>query len=205
LHVRRPGQKDVRWRIEAAVVPYLLACSVRTGRSLAVEWQGASYADDAGKRHNSGWTTFQSVRQRDPVRALGTYAADAAIISRHPELVAAGDQCRGAFQLRFSAPGAGMSLSYLAVEGLVTHVLGAGPEGSRTSWREWEQAAPLLGSPRETLLRLLWSTQLGRHVDPVRAKKKLAGESWTAYGAAECCDVAADVVLAYVATLAPTR
>lgn len=195
--------KDVQGQIGAAVAPYLLACSVRTGRSLTVDWQGASYADDSGKRHDSGWTKFQSVRKREPFHALGSYADDAAIISRRPELLAAADECRAAFQLRLSAPAAAMGLSYLAIEGLVTHVLGAGPEGSRTSGPEWEKAAPLMGAQREPVLRLLWSTQLGRHVDPVRAKKKLVHENWTAYAAAECCDVAADIVLAYLATLAP--
>jgi hypothetical protein len=45
------------------------------------------------------------------------------------------------------------------------------------------------------MLRLLWSTQLGRHVDPVKAKERLRAEGWPPLGASDCCDAAADIAL----------
>ena len=194
--------KAAQARIAAAVEPYLLAFSLRTGRALSVTWNGASGPVVAGGGPSiRGWITLKAVRSREGARPLQSFDPDARLIARHPELLAATQQCRGAFQLRRTTPAAAMGLAYLAVEGLVTHVLGPGSVGSRSSPVEWEQAGPLLSATREDMLRLLWSTQLGRHVDPVKAKKRLRAEGWPPLGASDCCDAAADIALSYLGTL----
>jgi hypothetical protein len=89
-----------------------------------------------------------------------------------------------------------MALAYVAIEGLVTHVLGGGT-GSRTTVPDWTKAASSLGSTPDRLLHLLWSTQLGRHADPVHAKRELANRGWVPLTAFECCELALDIVVAY--------
>lgn len=93
-----------------------------------------------------------------------------------------------------------MALAYLAVEGLVTFVLGS-TTGSLTSAKDWTTAAPLLASAPDSLLHLLWSTQIGRHVDPARANNEMATRGWHPLSAAYCCELALDIVSAYASTL----
>ena len=110
-------------------------------------------------------------------------ALEARMTTVDADLAEAGGAQEGAAGVvRREDPAAAMGLAYLAVEGLVTHVLGAGPVSSRSSLEEWEQAGPFLATTREDMLRLLWSTQLGRHVDPIKAKKRLRDESWPPLG-----------------------
>ncbi|MGO9180053.1 MAG: hypothetical protein ACLQBX_12855 [Candidatus Limnocylindrales bacterium] len=195
----------VHARIAAAVDSYLLAFSLRTGHPLSAEWSGASGPAVAGGGPSiRGWITFHGAsRQREAVRPLQSFAPDARMIADHPEVLDAAGQCRGAFQLRWTTPAAAMGLAYLAVERLVTHVLRSGPAGSLSKWRDWERAAPQLAATREDVLRLYWSTQLGRHVDAADARKQLGVAGWKPLAAPECCDVAADIVLSYLTTLNP--
>jgi hypothetical protein len=191
----------VRGQMADVVEAFLAAFCLRTGVALEVEWVGANYqAPGETKRHIEGWEPVRVVKARDPKRPLSSYAKDAALIEAHGELKAAIEAYRGSTLLASDQPGASLGLAYLSVEGLVTHVLGA-EGGSRTSASEWSKAAPLLGVDPDALLRLLWSTQLGRHVDAVRAKAQLVARGWEALSSYECCELALDVVVAYAATL----
>jgi hypothetical protein len=198
---------DVSWpgaikkQMEDAVEPFLTAFCLRTGIALEVEWVGANYqAPGETRRHVEAWEPVRVVKARDPKRPLSTYAKDAALIEAHGELRAAIEAYRGSTLLAADQPGASLGLAYLSVEGLVTHVLGA-EGGSRTSASDWKKAAPVLGADPDALLRLLWSTQLGRHVDPVRAKRQLVARGWEALSSYECCELALDVVVVYAQTL----
>jgi hypothetical protein len=183
----------------ATVEPYLTAFCMRTGAPIEVEWFCANYIDPQGKREVRGWDHVRVVPARDPFGPLGSFAIDASLIQAHPELRRAVEDYRGSTLLAIEQPAASEALAYLAVEELVTHVLGG--VGSRTSMADWVQAAPLLGASPDKLLLILWSSQLGRHVDPNRAKAELAKRAWAPLDAVHACEEGLDVVLSYASTL----
>ena len=127
---------------------------------------------------------------------LGLLRDEAELIDRHDELRVALDQCWGARQLTQRHPNASIALCYLAVEGLVTHVLGSAT-GSLASPDDWRNAAPLLSSQPESLERLYLSAQLGRHIDPQRARRKLEDRGWDPLGPGGCCEVSLDIISSY--------
>ncbi len=186
--------------MQAAAEPLLLALYLRTGAALRLEWTGANVVAADGQRQVLAWEAVRVAKARDAVLPLGAYAVDAQLIASHDELRSAIEQSAGSIQLAVDQPGASMALAYLAVEGLVTFVRRS-TKGSLTSARDWELAAPLLASPPDSLLHLLWSTQLGRHVDPLHAKTELAGRGWPALPATHCCELALDILVAYASTL----
>ncbi len=190
----------LRAEMQEAVESYLLGFCLRTGNALEVDWSTANFVGADGKRQVIGWSGFRVTKVRDPIQALAGYSAEARMIRAHPELRAALEQYAGSTLLAVEQPGASMALAYLAVEGLVTFVLGS-TTGSLTSKNDWATTAPLLASHPDSLLRLLWSTQLGRHVDPVRARQELTNQGWTPLPATDCCDLALDIVVAYASTL----
>jgi hypothetical protein len=194
-----PWSEGVKTAIAREVEPYILAFAARTGLHLAVEWSGASIVDASGAQHATGWTSLFVGGGGAPVAPLSTFASDAAVIASHSELRAALQRSRTAMSLLPDDPEAALSLAYLAVEGLVTQVRGG--RGSRTSAKDWEAAAPDLAATRERLLRLYYSTQLGRHVNASDARQRLVKEGWIAWSAWECARVAAEVALSYLEAL----
>jgi hypothetical protein len=192
--------ENLRAEMQEAVELFLLALSLRTSVALTVEWKSADVVAADGRRHLMAWEPIWVVKARDAAQPLGSYVGDARLITGHQELRAALELCRGSWQLATKHPGASMALAYMAAESLVTHVL-ASTTGSLTTAGDWARAAPLLGSPSDSLLQLLWSTQLGRHIDPVRAKRELANRGWPALAAIHCCELALDIIVAYANTL----
>jgi hypothetical protein len=204
ITVFRPGPITPRLQIEAemkgAVQPYLLAVTLRTGVAVEMEWNSWTTVDERGERNYGAGGAFVVFKQRGDSETLGAYIDEAHVIEAHPALQAALEACVGARRLLGDHPGASMALSYVAVEGLVTHVLG-NVKGSRTSLGEWREAAPLLSSNPDDLERLLHSAHLGRHVDPQNAKKKLQDRGWMPLDDVGCAEVALDIVSAYAEAL----
>jgi len=197
-----PWSDETRREMAATVDPYLTAFTLRTGEPLEVEWTSANYVDAAGVLRFTAWheVRVQASSGRDSYGPLSGFGALAGAIAGHPELISAVQHWRGARALRIDDPSASMAQSYLAIEGLVTAVLG-GALGSRTSAADWRKAAPSLGVAAELMERLYLSTQLGRHVDPRHAKRELTRDGWAAMGDVNCCKAALDVLVAYSGTL----
>ena len=192
--------EELKAEMKGAVEPFFLGLCLRTGVAVEIEWSGATFVGGDGRRRVLAWQGFRVVKGREAVQSLEAYAADAQLMESHGELRAAVEQYAGSTMLAVDQPGASMALAYLAVEGLVTFVLGS-TTGSLTSATDWARAAPLLASSPDSLLRLLWSTELGRHVDPVRARSELANKGWAPLSAFDCCELALDIAVAYASTL----
>ena len=191
--------QEVRQRMTAAVEPYLLAFTLRTGTPVKVDFTGGTLVGADGVERGFGWLDVRTFRGFDPAEPLSTLTSNAALLSANPELLAAAEQCRGSRSLAGTDANAAMALAYLAVEGLVTHVLGG--EGSRTTEADWATAAPLLGVSKDQMLRLLWRSQLGRHVDPRKAVAKLRDRGWPTAGLPGCDAFAIEIVRAYASRI----
>lgn len=198
--VRTAWTDELKAEMRRAVDSLVAGLCLRTGVALEIEWFGANQVGTDGRRHLWAWEGVRVVKARDPIQSLGAYVADSQLIESHDELRAAVDQYAGSTLLAVDHPGASMALAYLAVEGLVTFVLGS-TTGSLTSAIDWARAAPLLASNPDSLLHFLWSTQLGRHVDPVRARRELTNKGWKPLSATYCCELALDITVAYASTV----
>lgn len=191
---------SIQRELEDLAGSYLVAVSLRTGAVVRAEWTSSTAIDSDGKVHVSGWGHFVAWKRREPPRPFDAYLHDGELIASHPALAAAIEQYGGARRLADELPNASMALSYLAVEGLVTSVLGE--SGARTSVQDWRLAAPLLGVATEGLEHLFQSTQIGRHVDATRAKKRLKAMQLDPLNALACAEKALDLLQAYAAILA---
>lgn len=195
VQVTRAGEwagttDELRANMEVVVEPYTLACAAEARVPLHVVWDSFQYRDAHGHGVVGGWITIQaSISARR--RALSTFAADAAVIARHAELADAMRRCRDALGLLPVDGRAAMSLSFLAIEGLVDH-----QTSGRVREVDWRTSAPAFGSTEELILQLFHSTQVGRHTRPGRTRW-LTDHGLPPLNPGECCNRAADLVIGY--------